>query len=257
MASSFKSLTEEDEFTDCSIRVESKIFRCHKVILGVASEFFKRSFLSGFKESTTGEVVLTNVKADIFEKFRLYVYTYDRKTLESYSIEVVLSLKECANMWMVEPLQKACSEIITKRLHQMQFSDLLLCFEFAHHVTDKQLIEEAGVHLRQRHMQGTDFPEDVYHLGSDVFREFIKLTTNVEIIRYRTVERYVAIHGFIIELESQKRKTINIEYVKSLLSLIKFKNMTPKEFYDGPGKSKIMTFEEKFNMLYSIVRDNN
>ncbi|KAH8296239.1 hypothetical protein KR054_003520 [Drosophila jambulina] len=258
MASSFKSLTEEDEFTDCCISVESRIFRCHKVILGVASEFFKRSFLSGFKESSTGEIVLTNVKADTFEKFRMYVYTYSEETLRSYSNEDIISLMECANMWMVEPLKKACHNIIQNRLPRMPFADLLLYFEFAHHVKEEALIKDTVTQMQSRYSQVAKLPDEVYQLGSDVFREFLIVMKSMrEITRYQLVEKYVAIHGFVLninDLQKWEPKAINTEYVKSLLSLINFLQMTAREFYHGPGKSKMMTFEEKFNLLYSITQ---
>ncbi|XP_020816028.1 kelch-like protein 40 [Drosophila serrata] len=297
LASSFKNLTEEDEFTDCCISVESIKFRCHKVILGVASDFFKHSFLSGFKESSTGEIVLTYVKADTFKKFRLYVYTYSKETLASYSNEDVISLMECADMWMVEPLKKACHEIIQKRLPQMTFSDLLLYFEFAQNVDDKALIKDTALYMNKRYsLDGKTVSDEVYQLGAVVFRDFLKeIKQMTEITRYQMVEKYVTIHGLILNLhkipkwefnglannsEIQKSddyanpnpfkieklnlpfdtdprpKTINMEYVQSLLKLVNFKRMSAKQFYDGPGKSKLITFEEKFNILYSIVGDN-
>ncbi|KAH8351599.1 hypothetical protein KR059_009095, partial [Drosophila kikkawai] len=302
LASSFQSLTEEDEFTDCCICVESRTFRCHKVILGVAADFFKRTFLSGFKESTTGQLVLTNVKADTFEKFRLYAYTYNRETLNSYSNEDIVGLLECAAMWMVDPLNRDCVEIIKKRLPEMLFSDLLLYFEFGHHIHEEYLIGAAAKQLNLRYIRDRRLPDEVFQLGSDVFREFLTAMTHMkQINRYQCVEKYVAIHGFVLNLDDAKKwefkglannnnnkqesddyanpnpfkveklnlsanadslaisldprpKEINIEYVKSLLNLIDFKKMTAQEFYDGPGKSKMMTFEEKFNLLYTIVK---
>ncbi|XP_044251972.1 kelch-like protein 40 [Drosophila takahashii] len=315
LAHSYKQLLEEDDFTDCCVVVGTRRFPCHKVILGVASEFFKRTFQPGFAEAKTGDVTLTDVTEDIFEKFRLYAYSYDRTLLNSYSNQDMITLKECANMWISEPLKKACEEIFRERLPRMEYSDLLLYFEHAHHIHDTKLIREISSNLK-RNISCNTIPETLYELGSDVFREFLKVIENssTEKTRYDIIEKYVAIHGFVLNqsdlnkwefhglanpndkipdtvfrfgelsINDDKKtdeyanpnpfkveklnfsdpnsicldprsKKVNSEYVKTVLSLIDYTKMTAKEFFEGPGKSKMMTFEEKFNFMYKIATE--
>ncbi|KAH8364097.1 hypothetical protein KR084_002524 [Drosophila pseudotakahashii] len=315
LANSYKQLLEEDDFTDCCVIVGARRFRCHKVILGVASEFFKRTFQPGFAEAKTGEVSLTDVAEDTFEKFRLYAYTYDRTLLNSYSNQDIIKLKECANMWISEPLKQACEQIFRERFPRMNYSDLLLFFEHAHHVHDTNLIREISAGLLRTRSSNT-IPETLFELGSDVFRQFLNVVKGslTEKMRYDLIEKYVAIHGFVLSqsdlnkwefhgLANQSEKVpdpsivfrfgelsinvdkktdeyanpnpfkvkklnfsntnsicldprskkVNSDYVKTVLSLIDYTEMTANEFFEGPGKSKMMTFEEKFNFMYKIA----
>ncbi|KAH8349987.1 hypothetical protein KR084_010750, partial [Drosophila pseudotakahashii] len=307
LPSSFKQLMEEGDFADCCVIVGTRRFPCHKVILGAASEFFKRTFQPGFAESKTGEVTLTDVTEDTFEKFRLYVYTYDRTSINNYSNQDIIKLKECANMWMVKPLQLVCMDIFQKRFPNMIYSDLLLYFEYGHHVYDMKLVGQISKGLNQN-IRGKSIPEEIYELGSDVFREYLKVINGsvTEKCRFEMVEKYVAIHGFELnqsdlnkcechELINQSKKKpeellinsdqkteeyvnpnsievknsnfsdadsvsldpwskkINNEYMKTVLSLIDYPKMTVNEFFEGPGKSKIMSVEDKFNYLYKIA----
>ncbi|XP_037718291.1 BTB and MATH domain-containing protein 42-like [Drosophila subpulchrella] len=307
LAKSFQKLRAEEDFADCSVIVGTQTFRCHKVILGVASDFFKRAFQPGFAEAKTGELPISNVTADVFIKFLDYVYSYEEKALDSYSNTDIIKLKECANMWMVESLKEACDVIIGKRIPNMFYGDLLLYFEHAHHVDDLMLVRDISSALRQK-ISGIAIPETLYELGSDVFREFLNTIKGrlTERRRYDMVEKYVAIHGFVLnqselnkwqfhglanQIEKNpdtshlnnnkpfdyanpnpfkveklnfsetnpvsldpRSKKINSEYVKDLLSLIDYMKMTADEFFEGPGKSKMMTFEDKFNFMYKIAR---
>ncbi|XP_017133581.2 kelch-like protein 41b [Drosophila elegans] len=314
LACSYKKLTEEDDFADCWIIVGARKFGCHRVILGVASEFFKRAFQPGFAEAKKRELNLTDVTPEIFEKFRLYVYAYDKDTLNSYSNSDIIKLKECANMWMVEPLKIACDEIFRIRFPQMSYPDLLLYFEHAHHVHDRNLIEVIVLFLKKK-ISMSSIPEEIYELGSDVFREFLMVIRGsvTERVRYDMVQKYVGVYGFVLNLSDLNKwefhgfsnqsetkpavtsvfkfgpsnpsektaddyanpnpfkveklnsternaipfdpraKKINSEYVKNILGLIEYTKMTANEFFEGPGKSKMMTFEDKFNFMYKIA----
>lgn len=310
LAKSFQKLRVEEDFADCSVIVGTQTFRCHKVILGVASEFFKRAFQPGFAEAKTGELSISNVTADVFKKFLDYVYSYDNKALDSLSNTDIIKLKECANMWMVESLNDDCEVVIRKRIPNMFYGDLLLYFEHAHHVDDSVLVSDISVALKRK-ISGVPIPETLYELGSDVFREFLNTIEGclTERMRYDMLEKYVAIHGFVLNqselnkwqfrgLANQsennpdtshlnnnkpfdyanpnpfkveklnfsetnpvsldpRSKKINSEYVKTLLSLIDYTNMTADEFFEGPGNSKMMTFEDKFNFMYKIARRND
>ncbi|KAH8349793.1 hypothetical protein KR084_006305, partial [Drosophila pseudotakahashii] len=303
MPSSFKQLMEEGDFADCCVIVGTRRFPCHKVILGAASEFFKCTFQPGFAEAKTGEVTLTDVTEDTFEKFRLYVYTYDRTSLNEYSNQDIIKLKECANMWMVEPLKLVCADIFQKRYPKMIYSDMLLYFEHAHNVHDMEHISMISDALKIG-IAGTKTPEKIYELGSDVFREYLKVINGsvTEKCRFEMVEKYVAIHGFelsqsdlnkcqchgLVNLREKTPETskdlsnninanpkpievknsnfsvansvsldasskIHSRYIKDVLRLIDYTKMTVNEFFEGPGKSKMVSLEDKFNFMYQVA----
>ncbi|XP_070071734.1 kelch-like protein 40 isoform X2 [Drosophila takahashii] len=137
LGSSYKKLLEEGDFSDCCVIVGTRRFHCHKMVLSVASDFFKRIFQPGFAEAKTGEVTLSDVTEDIFEKFQLYVYSYKKKCLSSYTNKDIIKLHKCADMWLVEPLKKHCDNILRNRLNTMNCKDLVICFEQAHGMNDK------------------------------------------------------------------------------------------------------------------------
>ncbi|XP_002135135.3 uncharacterized protein [Drosophila pseudoobscura] len=290
LASAFKNLIVEEDFSDCCVIVESKRFKCHKMILGLASDFFKRGFQSDFAEAASGELWLSDTTAKTFEKFRLFAYTYDKKAVASYDNGELIKLFDCATIYLVPTLASVCMDIIKQRIPKMKYPDLLKVFDYGHHITNEGLIKETSQALRC--LRGP-VPVEVYQLGSDVFREFIKLLSLSEIIRFETIEKYVAMYGFVSlcefkwqfkglssqsnektdayanenpfkieksDIESDKgtdhepkRHKVNNEYVKDLLTYVKYENMNVHEFYEGPGKSKLLTLESKYDLLYKIA----
>ncbi|XP_022218226.2 kelch-like protein 40 [Drosophila obscura] len=142
LASAFKLLTVEEDFADCCVIVEMKRFKCHKVILGLASDFFKRGFQSGFTEAVSGELWLSDTTAKTFEKFRLFAYTYDKEAVTSYDNGTIIKLMDFATMYLVPTLSTICMEIIKQRIPKMKYPDLLKVFEYAHHITNEDLIKD-------------------------------------------------------------------------------------------------------------------
>ncbi|KAL3875838.1 hypothetical protein ACJMK2_033749 [Sinanodonta woodiana] len=60
---------------DVTILVESKTFRCHKVILSALSSYFELMFSSGMRESQDAVICLQGVESIIFELVLCYIYT--------------------------------------------------------------------------------------------------------------------------------------------------------------------------------------
>ncbi|XP_052857207.1 uncharacterized protein LOC128265323 [Drosophila gunungcola] len=257
-------------------------------MLGVASDFLKRSFMPGLEGTETGELHLENVSADTFKKFRTYVYTYNKETLAGCNNESIVKLMECAHMWMIPSLRKACEEIAVSRINQMVLSDLLIYFDSAlkNWCSSQIIIDE------------------VYQLESNAFREFVtRIKGSIsERVIFDLVEKYVIMqrlftqnlsehkklechgiaskdksseieqdananpHPFPVEklsltesssFKSLSKKDINEEYVKSLISLITFTDMTHSEFFEGPGKSDLINMDDKFQFMYKIACSNN
>ncbi|XP_017058950.1 uncharacterized protein LOC108099829 [Drosophila ficusphila] len=279
LADSFKKLLEDDALTDCTVIVENKKFRCHKVVLGISSECFRRAFQTGFIEAETGELTLTDVSAEIFETFRLYLYTYDQDIIRGSSNSDIIKLMNCADMWMVQPLSKVCVEIVRARLQNMKFVDLLLYFE---HVQGEQFseLQICISHWLKTIIECEEIPQEAYELGSEAFRRFLKLIKGSISERklYDMVERYVGIKGIFVhqseyknwkfnelkdpsknDLPASETENTNQNYVKELLSMIDYKEMTIDEFFEGPGRSKYITFRDKYFFMHQIAKttENN
>ncbi|KAH8272618.1 hypothetical protein KR018_004518, partial [Drosophila ironensis] len=286
LAGAFKNAMLEKDFSDCRVVIGSRVFHCHKVILGIASDFFKRTFLFDFKEAATSELVLNTIEPETFEKFLLFVYTYDKKLLASYSNNTIIQLIECATMWFVPQLLNACTDLAITRMDTMTLADLLRYFEYGHQVHNEKLISSSVAKIKLRILQVMEC-QNVYELGSDTFKEFVICMKDVlqSINLYKLVEKYVSMMGFKVNQEAFKlsfngiesdtseskivepkedetivfqfgdknrQDTIHGEYVRQLYDLIDFSKMTVNQFHEGPGQDTFLTFEEKYKWLYQI-----
>ncbi|XP_070070500.1 uncharacterized protein [Drosophila takahashii] len=199
-------------------------------------------------------------------------------------------LKECANMWMVEPLKLVCEDIFQKRYPEMLYSDLLLYFEHAYSVDDNELmrIVSEGLHSDIKNMA---IPKEIYELRSDVFKEYLNVIKYAvtEKCRFQMVEKYVDIHGLELDqnqsdlnkceghgLVNQREenlgtskdlpvesirnlnfcdanseclrpssKKIDSNYIKTMVNLIDYAQMTINEFNEGPANSNLIPLEDR------------
>ncbi|KAL7727804.1 hypothetical protein ACLKA6_019744 [Drosophila palustris] len=96
-----KTICVDTNFTDCTIKVNSVKFKCHKIILSTGSEFFQRMFLGDFKESSFPEIQLHDSTPLIFQIFH---------NLKNQATQTVLSLKaSCALIQIVRSQQAGSS----------------------------------------------------------------------------------------------------------------------------------------------------
>ncbi|XP_052858081.1 uncharacterized protein LOC128265896 [Drosophila gunungcola] len=198
---------------------------------------------------------------------------------------------ECAHMWMIPSLRKACEEIAVPRINQMVLSDLLIYFDSALKSENEYMITHTSQALRNW-CSSKIITDEVYQLESNAFREFVtRIKGSIsERVLFDLVEKYVIMQGLftqnlskhkklechgiasknksseieqvvdLTEISSSKslpKKDINEEYVKSLISLITFTDMTHSEFFEGPGKSDLINMDDKFQFMYKIACSNN
>lgn len=121
--------------------MENESFDCHKLILGSASEFFERMFLSDFQESKTAEFRLNDVSPDTFRIFLDYVYTYDFEKLKKNPNEIIFDLFECGNKWLVKSITDDCEAVLKERAPQMSIGNLVETFQFAHNAEHNGIID--------------------------------------------------------------------------------------------------------------------
>ena len=61
-------------FCDFTITIESRRFQVHKCLIGIASEFFKKSITAEMKEKYENVVTIYNIKANVMETVLDYIY---------------------------------------------------------------------------------------------------------------------------------------------------------------------------------------
>ncbi|XP_034655706.1 uncharacterized protein LOC117893250 isoform X1 [Drosophila subobscura] len=270
---SLEALGLSNRHTDCSFIIQSptecRVFLCHKLIFCCASEVFDRMLYGDFKESTTGEVTLKDVEPDIFEKFRDYVYGYESEKLERYGTDTLIKLCDFGNKFMVESIKEDCVKEMTNRRIHLGMGDLMLLFQCAHTLNNKSITErvvsKVGPFLREPFNQSV-----VLDFNTEVFKNYIE-TIAIKLLesdRFILIETYLKHNGLVIaapnavcsDASSESEcplvdQEITGAYVSQLLALIDFRRFTPSQFYEGPGKSNLLTIQQKYEYLYQIAEE--
>lgn len=98
----------DDTFSDVTLVVENERIHAHRVVLASGSEYFKKMFSSGMKESKQREITIPNVSKNAFMLLLEYLYTgeiSDQATLED-----LLNLSQAGDMFDLPRLQDLCAE---------------------------------------------------------------------------------------------------------------------------------------------------
>ncbi|KRF85161.1 uncharacterized protein [Drosophila virilis] len=209
-----------------------------------------------------------------------------------------MDLYECGNQWLVPSITSDCLSVLTERARAMNLEELIELYEFAHNCDNKSLIQTITSLMMTHHFKQL-LCERVLLLGSDIFIQYMTTVAKMrpEIERYRMIEKYLEINGFLKDINDKENREINelnqldsnedelingtenmkiepdtekasvkndkasseikgklkADFVKSLLIAIDYTKMSVKEFYNGPGKSELLTYQSKYETLYKIV----
>ena len=111
----FSKLTKlkvSDELCDITIKIESREFRAHKLILISCCPYFEAMFLSGMSESRQQQVELQGIDPSAFEAILELFYT-GKICITAESVQSILS---AASIFQIEHLKGACSQFLQKHL---------------------------------------------------------------------------------------------------------------------------------------------
>ena len=79
-----------EKYVDETINCENRSFKCHRLALTIASDYFDCMFNGEFNESVMSTVNLPNIDAAIFEEVIRFVYTGDAKINSSNIYDLLL-----------------------------------------------------------------------------------------------------------------------------------------------------------------------
>ncbi|XP_033160621.1 uncharacterized protein LOC117141329 isoform X1 [Drosophila mauritiana] len=295
MRSCIMELGRTNRHTDCTFIIEddsggNQSFPCHKLLFSCASEAFDRMLYGDYIESTSGVVRLNDVQPDVFEKFRDYVYGYESDKLQKYDFDTLIRLCEFANKYLVQSLEEDCVKDLLIRKNTFDMGELLRLFQCAHRVNRKSLINQIAWELKCTFKSTLDH-SGVYEFNSEVFKHYIEVIASKisEADRFRLLEMYLKYNGIeesesveqvasqdatgpttaTNEVENQESELPstscapletecsdkNPSVVSDLIALIDFGKLSPKEFYDGPGKSNFLRLAEKYEHMYQIAKN--
>ena len=85
-----RDLWENPVFSDLSLKVDGQVFRVHKLLLAIASDFFMAMLTSHMRESTSNEIELKGVTAKGLEPVLKHIYTNQLEVTGDNICEVLL-----------------------------------------------------------------------------------------------------------------------------------------------------------------------
>lgn len=159
---------KESRFCDFEIRISSKIFTVHKVILAAASSYFEAMFHNQecFVENSNNFIELKDVDSRVFETILDYIYT----TQIDIDVGNVEEIAQVASMLQLMDLMEMCSVFLRKNV-QINNCVGILCFADSHGFHSlsfdaKRFIENNFAEIIKE--------DEFLELPHNIFRTFLK-----------------------------------------------------------------------------------
>lgn len=127
---------EEAPDNDASGGFATKTFDCHKTVLSNKSEVFKAMFAdNSMVESSSGEVKITDVPADVMDFLLRYIY-FDDVAKENITCDLLMA----AEKYNVETLVKICVKHLAENLTNENVMNVMI----AGYMCNKRLLLESA-----------------------------------------------------------------------------------------------------------------
>ncbi|XP_075992389.1 kelch-like protein 40a [Anticarsia gemmatalis] len=130
-----KKLLVSYEWSDCSFSVSGKIFKAHKLILGISSPVFEAMFYGPL--SSNDDIIITDIQPDIFQLILNYIYT---DTVEINSIDQAFELLYASRKYLLEHLTEMCIAHIQTNI---SVDNVIEVLNYPEYMQDKQLVSFA------------------------------------------------------------------------------------------------------------------
>ncbi|XP_050787918.1 kelch-like protein 6 [Gopherus flavomarginatus] len=182
-----KQLYQEQQLCDATIVAEGKRFPCHRMLLAAVNPYFRAMFVSSFKESQDGEVLLQDMAPSTVQTILQYLYT-EKISVTSETAQAVFI---AASRLQILPLLEICSRFL---LEQVSLENCLVLYELGYAHGEQALLRVAmrQISLNFRHLSLED--KSFLHLKPSTLISIISsdsLVVSSEIVVYRAVRRWM------------------------------------------------------------------
>ncbi|XP_017068245.1 kelch-like protein 41b [Drosophila eugracilis] len=256
-------LLESELFSDITIRIGDSSFRCHKVILACASEYFEKLFQK--EDSKDGELVVKDTTPELLKIIIDYLYKKDIGYLKNLEWESLCSILKLANMWMLSDFEYLCEEFLIKTFRVLKPEALIEIFKLSHLLKNTNLMESLISEITEIFDNFDRLAPYVLNLEIDFFVDFFLMSN-----QFRPIERFTVLNrwiqnyisknnGLVVssplpEIDNIKNCTTDLEKISYMLGDIRFDRMTLDAFYEGPAKSNILRDSDKVEIIYRIAK---
>uniref|UniRef100_A0A674KHE7 BTB domain-containing protein n=1 Tax=Terrapene triunguis TaxID=2587831 RepID=A0A674KHE7_9SAUR len=159
----------------------------HRMLLAAVNPYFRAMFVSSFKESQDGEVLLQDMAPSTVQTILHYLYT-EKISVTSETAQAVFV---AASRLQILPLLEICSSFL---LEQVSVENCLLLYELGYAHGEQALLRVAmrQISLNFRHLSLED--KSFLHLKPSTLISIISsdsLVVSSEIVVYRAVRRWM------------------------------------------------------------------
>jgi len=126
LAEDMNSIMELDKFADCTLKVGSQNYKCHRVILAARSKVFRAMFEHDLKENEQGEVEIKDLDAVTVQTMLDYIYSGETKNIK----ENARMLLEAAEKYDLQELKYMCEKCLSEDISVENCITLLNLAEF-------------------------------------------------------------------------------------------------------------------------------
>lgn len=101
---------DKPQFSDVTFVVEGRRLQAHRILLILFSDYFRRAFACGMRESFEPEIVIEGIPHETFHAILEFLYTGQLKLAETHSTDVcfLLGLLRAADQFCVDCVKQMC-----------------------------------------------------------------------------------------------------------------------------------------------------
>ena len=175
------------QFSDFSIFVDEKEFKCHRIVLATMSAYFRSMFSSGMKEATEGHVHLQDVSCQVFADVLQWMYEGEC-TLTNDNMLHVLS---AADLLDAEGLMSDCKIFISQNIC---LDNCIAVYHASQLYDQNKIFSQRAKGFLLRNFDKVSVSEDFYKLGVKDIKSLITapgLITRSEDLVIESILRWV------------------------------------------------------------------
>ncbi|XP_019637084.1 PREDICTED: kelch-like protein 12 [Branchiostoma belcheri] len=227
-----KDLQKNGVLQDVVLEVEGRQFPCHRLVLSVASPYFRAMFTSGMAESRQKTVILQGLNAAVFKEILSYIYSGCLQV----SLDRVQHLYQAADLLQLDYVRDTCSSYMDMEVGCSTCVDL---YKFGD-LFSLDTVRESCLQCIYKHFTKVSSSEEFCSLSVDQLTEIIshdELDVKEETTVWEAVVRWV-----------QHSREDRTHHIPSILPHIRFDLLTPRDMVaildhplvrEDPGRSTI------------------
>ncbi|GCC36069.1 kelch-like protein 41 [Chiloscyllium punctatum] len=234
-----KDLLDENKFVDCSLKVGSKLFPCHRLILAACSPYFREYFFSDVNEEKKREVVLEDIDESVVDMILKYLY----------SSEIVLTDENVQNVFAASSrfqIPSVFTLCVTYLQEKLSVSNCLAIFRLGLLLDCPRLAIAAREYASARFEQICN-DEDFLQLAP---HEFISIIANDAL----NVEKEETVFEAVVRWVRKDKET-RAKSFGEIFDCIRFRLMTEKYVKDQVEKNDIIKANPDLLKKVQVIKD--